>query len=64
MKKSKANVKVPRYCSCLGNGKFSGTNYQCVKCGKVATNYSSAPPPGAFGRCPDTSSGNHIWQPC
>lgn len=35
--------------------------WQCSACGNII--YSSLRPSGkAGGRCPDTSSGNHMWQ--
>ena len=57
------NVK-PAYAVKLGNGIFAGASYVCIKCGKRLNNYSSTPPARAGGTCPDTSSGNHIWQQC
>ena len=35
--------------------------YQCSRCGKML-GFGGAPKNGEGGRCPDTSSGNHIWQ--
>ena len=57
--------KKPEYAVVMGKGRFAGiswvgANWQCVNCGKT---YSSAtkPSPMACGRCPDSSSGNHMW---
>ena len=36
-------------------------SYQCQKCGYTVTGQSGTPSPGFEGPCPDTSSGNHIW---
>ena len=55
------NIKKPAYSKKLCSGKFSGATWQCSKCGKQVS-WSTKPQPGAFGKCPDTSSGNHMWK--
>lgn len=35
--------------------------WQCMACGKTVRS-SFRPSDKQGGRCPDTSSGNHIWQ--
>lgn len=35
--------------------------WQCMACGKTVRS-SVRPSDKQGGRCPDTSSGNHIWQ--
>lgn len=62
--KENKNVKMPSYAVKLAKGMFAGANWQCIKCGYRASGYSSMPSPTCGGRCPDTSSGNHIWQQC
>lgn len=56
------NVKVPSYTVKLGKGLFAGADWQCVKCGTIVYSRSSTPTGLAGGRCPETASGNHIWQ--
>ena len=58
------NIKKPAYAVELGQGIFAGVDYQCMKCGAVSRCWSvgSKPNPQSEGRCPETSSGNHIWQ--
>jgi hypothetical protein len=36
--------------------------WQCIKCGKETLGGSSTPSGKSGGKCPDTSSGNHIWK--
>ena len=57
------NVK-PAYAVKLGNGIFAGANWVCVKCGKQTVFNGNYPSSGWGGKCPDTSSGNHVWQQC
>lgn len=54
----------PAYAVKLGEGKFVGTLFMCNKCGKQYTTTLSFPGPGAGGKCPDTSSGQHVWVKC
>ncbi len=61
--KSTKNLK-PVYAVNLGNGVFAGVMWMCVKCGKQFNYNSTAPSPQAGGKCPDTASGNHVWQKC
>ena len=56
------NIKKPAYAVEMGQGSFAGLDYQCMKCGAVSRNWSGKPYPQSEGRCPETSSGNHIWQ--
>ncbi len=37
-------------------------SYQCIKCGEIIKGQSGTPNPQSLGRCPETNSGNHIWQ--
>lgn len=55
------NVKVPSYTVKLGKGLFAGAEWQCVKCG-IRISRALTPGGMAGGRCPETASGNHIWQ--
>ena len=57
---SMKNIK-PAYATKLGTGVFAGANWQCSKCGKITTNFSSRPAPTTGGRCPSTPTGNHMW---
>lgn len=57
------NIKKPSYAVSLCKGLFAGANWMCIKCGKQV-NGGSMPPQGAHGKCPDTASGNHVWQQC
>nr|WP_316619932.1 hypothetical protein [uncultured Ruminococcus sp.] len=59
--KSMENVK-PTYAVNLGKGVFAGVKWMCSKCGKQIDMGNNTPNPQSGGRCPDTSSGNHIWQ--
>lgn len=61
--KQMKNIKTPAYELKLGKGFFAGTNWMCIKCG-LRTSQDSMPHPQYSGKCPDTSSGNHIWQQC
>lgn len=64
MNKTMKNIKmVPTYAGKLGNGIFAGAKWMCVKCGKQVSG-SSMPHPQYGNKCPDTSSGNHVWQQC
>lgn len=57
------NIKKPAYAVEMGQGNFAGLDYQCMKCGVVSRGWSAGKPyPQSEGRCPETSSGNHIWQ--
>ena len=58
--KSMKNIK-PAYAVKLGNGVFVGPLWQCSKCGKTTTS-PLKPSPGAYGKCPSTASGNHMWK--
>ena len=60
--KDMKNIK-PAYAVNLGTGVFAGARWQCIRCGQEMISYSR--PGGMAGsRCPETSSGNHIWQEC
>lgn len=37
-------------------------DYQCMKCGTIITGQSGTPYPKSLGSCPETTTGNHIWQ--
>lgn len=63
-KKEMKNIKKPSYACEMGKGSFIGANWMCVKCGVRANGYSNMPSPTATGKCPDTASGNHVWQQC
>lgn len=62
--KSMKNIK-PAYAVQLGKGVFAGSSsmvhWQCIKCGATSIG-SSRPSPTFSGKCPDTASGNHVWQ--
>lgn len=62
--KEMENIKKPSYAVVLGNGMFAGAKWMCIKCGKQVSGYSSTPGPQVGGKCPDTASGNHVWQEC
>ena len=57
--KKMENIK-PAYAVKLGAGVFAGVDWQCMKCGTIARG-NAMPGPQALGRCPETSSGNHMW---
>lgn len=59
--KKMENIK-PAYAVKLGAGVFAGANWQCTKCGAMSYGNTSTPAPQNTGRCPETSSGNHIWR--
>ena len=60
--KSMRNIK-PAYAVNLGNGVFAGVTWMCMKCGKQYKTGGTVPPsPQQYGKCPDTASGNHVWQ--
>lgn len=62
--KSMKNIK-PAYAVNLGNGVFAGEKWMCVKCGKQYSGGPSTPSPQPRGdKCPETASGNHVWQKC
>lgn len=63
-KKEMKNIKKPSYACEMGNGVFVGPNWMCIKCGKQYGSSSSMPGPQYTGKCPDTASGNHVWQQC
>lgn len=52
------NIKKPVYACKMGKGLFAGANWQCIKCGYVAHNYSSRP---ILSGCKATG-GNHIFE--
>ena len=52
------NIKKPVYACEMGKGLFAGANWQCIKCGYVAHNYSSRP---ILSGCKATG-GNHIFE--
>ncbi|MDD6654682.1 MAG: hypothetical protein PUE59_06650 [Treponema sp.] len=56
--KQMKNIKTPAYELKLGKGFFAGTNWQCIKCGYIAKNYSTNP---IINGCKVTG-GNHIFQ--
>ena len=58
--KKMENIK-PAYAVKLGAGVFAGADWQCMKCDTIAHGNGSMPGPQALGRCPETSSGNHMW---
>ena len=62
--KKMKNIKKPAYGCTMAKGLFAGANWVCIKCGRQAPGYSSMPSAQAYGRCPDTASGNHVWQQC
>ena len=57
------NIKKPSYACSMAEGNFAGAKWMCTKCGKQVTT-SSLPSPTYGGKCPDTASGNHVWQQC
>lgn len=59
--KQMKNIKTPAYELKLGKGFFAGARWQCIKCGKQCE-LSGPPSSNWMGRCPDTASGNHVWQ--
>lgn len=63
-KKEFVNVKIPAYAVKLGSGCFVGAIWMCIKCGKQTSVTNNMPSPTYGGRCPDTASGNHVWQRC
>jgi|GEM_PF-1405524 hypothetical protein len=36
--------------------------WQCRNCGKQTSTTGSVPTPQAGGKCPDSKSGNHVWE--
>lgn len=63
MKSTKKIKAIPTYACKLGKGMFMGQNFMCIKCGKQVR-WNQTPDPRMGGSCPDTNSGNHVWQPC
>ena len=66
--KSMKNIKKPSYAVSLGKGVFMGGTYgwfQCSKCGKrvqfMSADGKVPPPPNFQGKCPESSSGNHVY---
>lgn len=65
-------VEIPAYARDLGVGCFAADvryMYQCKRCGVRSTGTtSSGDTPGWFpgngyqGKCPDTNSGQHVWE--
>ena len=45
----------------VGTNSIIMATYTCNRCGIRATGQSATPSGQFLGRCPDTSSGNHIW---
>lgn len=62
--KQMKNIKTPAYELKLGKGIFAGTRFMCIKCGKQCDYAGNMPTPDWTGKCPDTASGNHVWQKC
>ncbi len=64
--KEMKNIKKPSYAVSMCKGLFAGATWMCIKCGKQVSGYPSMPSPqgSAVGKCPDTASGNHVWQQC
>lgn len=58
------NIKKPAYACTMAKGLFAGANWVCIKCGKQVHGRSSMPSAQNGGKCPDTASGNHVWQQC
>ena len=62
--KEMKNIKKPAYGCTMAKGLFAGAKWVCIKCGRQTSVWTSMPPAQEGGRCPDTASGNHVWQQC
>lgn len=60
--KEMKSIRKPCYAVSLCKGLFAGAQWQCRYCGRRATTNGGLPV--NFGRCPDTNSGNHVWEEC